>query len=103
MIDDLISPGFSSMRTRQSLRPARISARTSWTQRGQSESVARGKPRTGNVRSFDLIWGAGAHAGWKLPWGSFELNHWTASHVVPATDDRLLPTRVASVMKLSWA
>ena len=35
------------------------------TQRGQSESVSRGKPSGGKVRSRCFSSGAGAHFGWR--------------------------------------
>ncbi len=44
--------------------PARIRARASRTQVGHSESVVRGQPSCGRVRSVLFISGAGAHFGW---------------------------------------
>ena len=64
-IEALISPGLPSIRTFQSTSPERISARTSVTQRGQSESVWRGNPSGGKVFSRCFSSGAGAHFGWK--------------------------------------
>ena len=42
-------------------------ARASFTQVGQSESVVRGQPSGGLVRSWLFISGAGAHLGWNVP------------------------------------
>src|SRR5208282_763574 len=60
----LISPGLPSMSVRMSRSPERIELLTSFTHFGQSESVSRGQPNFGNVRSLRLSKGAGAHLGW---------------------------------------
>ncbi len=62
-ISALISPGLPSMSSLKLRVPSRIAVRTSFTQRGQSESVLRGQPSCGNVRSRRLSSGAGAHLG----------------------------------------
>ena len=59
-----ISPGRPSTSTRTSACPATIESRTSFTHCGQSESVSRGHPSGGKVRSRRLSSGAGAHGGW---------------------------------------
>ncbi len=43
--------------------PSKMAMRTSFTQRGHSESVVRGHPSCGNVRSRRLSNGAGAQLG----------------------------------------
>jgi hypothetical protein len=47
--------------------PARIRARVSRTQTGQSESVVRGHPSGGALRSELLASGPDAHCGWNDP------------------------------------
>ncbi len=69
-IDALISPGLPSIKTFQSTSPERIWLRTSVTQRGQSESVDRGKPSIGKLFSRCLASGAGAHFGWNVRSGN---------------------------------
>ncbi len=59
----MISPGLPSMSSLKLGVPSRISVRTSFTQRGHSESVVARPAELGNVRSRRLSSGAGAHAG----------------------------------------
>ncbi len=59
----LISPVCSLTSVVTSTLPERIRARVSLTQVGQSESVSRGQPSAGDVRSQLFCSGAGAHAG----------------------------------------
>ena len=58
--------------------------RTSFTQRGQSESVSRGQPSCGNVRSRRFSSGAGAHAGFGEGRSKRSLNRWTSGHAARA-------------------
>jgi hypothetical protein len=66
-----ISPARPLTRTDQSASPERIRSRTSFTHPGHRESVSRGNPSFGRLRSLDLMRGSGAHFGWKLPSGNF--------------------------------
>ena len=59
-ISALISPGLPTMSSLKARVPSRIAVRVSLTQRGQSESVVRGQPSCGKVRSRRLMSGAGA-------------------------------------------
>src|SRR6187431_1812145 len=72
----LISPGLPSTNSRRSSAPESTASRTSFTQRGQSESVRRGQPSWGAVRSFFLSSGAGAHLGCRRPPGKRSLYFW---------------------------
>src|SRR6185369_6903565 len=49
--------------------PLMTPLRTDFTHEGQSESVSRGKPSGGAVRSYDLRSGSAAQAGW-IDWPS---------------------------------
>ena len=57
------SPGLPSTSDRTSARPSSTAARASFTHAGHSESVSRGQPSGGNVRSRALQERAGAHFG----------------------------------------
>src|ERR1044071_7718462 len=59
----LISPTFSVTSTLGSISPDTMPARASRTQVGHRESVVRGQPSAGEVRSQLLASGAGAHEG----------------------------------------
>src|SRR6185369_333523 len=75
-ISALIAPGLPSTNSRRSSAPERTASRTSFTQRGQSESVVRGQPSCGAVRSFFRKSGAGAHLGCRRPPGKRSLYFW---------------------------
>ena len=59
----LISPTCPSTRSARSRSPFRMALRVSMTQRGQSESVSRGQPSGGRLRSRLFGSGRGAHSG----------------------------------------
>src|SRR5919112_1342600 len=81
-----ISPGCAFIRSSSGVAPEMTPSRTSLTQRGHRESVSRGKPSGGLVRSYDLRSGPGAHFGRiASPSGSRRLTDWKAFH---ATSDR---------------
>src|SRR6266705_2883992 len=80
----LISPTFSLIRSRQSLWPAIIASRASFTQAGQRESVCRGKPSVGLVFSQDFSSGLSDHLGVTEGFGLRLLKYWMVSKVIPA-------------------
>ena len=80
----LISPGLPSIRVSSGILPSMIPSRVSLTQRGQSESVVRGQPSWGKVRSRDLSSGAGAQSGLAPGRSNFSLNFWTSGQAARA-------------------
>src|ERR1041384_4346364 len=83
----LISPGCASIKVSSGVSPLITALRTSVTQRGQSESVSRGKPNGGAVRSYDLSNGPGAQFGrMASPSGSRRFTDWKAFQ---ATSERV--------------
>src|SRR5437016_7504143 len=84
MICALISPTFSCIKSRQSLRPSRIACLVSFTQSGQSESVCRGNPNVGLVFSHDFSSGLSDHFGVTEGLGLRLLKYWMVLNVIPA-------------------
>src|ERR1051325_10521936 len=83
----LISPGCSLIKDSTVVLALITASGTSFTQRGQRLSVSRGKPKGGEVRSYDLSSFPGAHCGaMASPSGR---GGFTALKVFQATSERL--------------
>ena len=72
----LISPTCSLTSASMLLRPERMASRVSRTHVGHSESVVRGQPSCGDVRSWLLSSGASAHFGRNDLVGTRRLTDW---------------------------
>src|SRR6267378_5630967 len=105
MICALISPTFSCIRSRQSLLPAIIASRASFTHAGQRESVWRGKPSVGLVFSQDFSSGLSDQFGVTEGFGLRLLKYWIVSKVIPAvlqrTQSNVLATCVPTVFGIN--
>src|ERR1051326_3008589 len=87
MMCALISPTRSLASMLGSASPERMRARVSFTRVGHSESVVRGQPSTGDVRSALLSSGAGAQTGWPEPAGTRRLTVWNRCQAASATNE----------------
>src|SRR5437762_12313237 len=96
MICALISPTFSCLRSRQSILPAMIASRASFTHAGQSESVCRGKPSVGLVFSHDISSGLSDHFGVTEGLGLRLLKNWMVLNVIP-TDLQITQSNVLAI------
>src|SRR5271169_1867953 len=83
----LISPTFSVSSDCQSCSPLMMRSRASFTQRGQSESVWRGKPNGGLVFSQDFSRGFSDHLGVNDGFGLYLLKNWMESNATPAVTE----------------
>src|SRR5579862_9163804 len=97
----LISPACSLTRTSRSRAPERIRARVSRTHVGHNESVVRGHPSAGEVRSQLFDSGAGAHEGWKVPLGTGRLRVWNTCHAAFARCDAAVSSCRANMYQRS--
>src|SRR4051812_37850032 len=76
----LISPVCSLTSDSTVRRPDRIASRVSRTHVGHKESVVRGQPNCGDVRSWLLSSGASAHFGWNALAATRRLTNWSTGH-----------------------
>src|ERR1700682_2914083 len=84
IISALISPTFSCIRSRQSLVPAKMESRASFTQPGHKESVCRGQPSVGLDFSHDFSRGLSDHLGVKDGLGLYLLKTCTVLNATAA-------------------